>query len=55
MPREDSFFQQVGLVNWVSHLTERSGKMRRKKMTLGFGNMEIIIDLDLLYSTVLLY
>ena len=24
-------------------------------MTLGFGNTEIIIDLDLLYSTVLLY
>ena len=33
MPREDSFFQQVGIVNWVAHLTERSGKMRRKKMT----------------------
>ena len=29
--------------------------MRRKKMTLAFGNTEIITDPDLLYSTVLLY
>ena len=29
MPREDSFFQQVGIVNWVAYLTERQNEKEK--------------------------